>query len=325
MTLPRQSRDYPRLNGGWQMGHGQSTHESCDQLRDPLVRDLAWVAWSPPLLRPGSLPIRDPLQGSIWRSEPDRLWRRLLALDADPKASAALLSPTSDFRLGTYYERLWYALLDMAPDVQVIARNIRLYQGHQTLGELDLLVETPDQAITHFELAIKFYLGLPGALADSLDHTPASAWVGPNPRDNLQNKVRRLAEHQLPLGQRIELAAERLPCPQRSCAWLQGQVFFPRHQTMAPPAGLATTPLHCWTSSADWQVQDVMARNEWTALPHKRWLMPPGIDEEVPEGQDMRGNMPPQRACMLVRNEDVKRDPLRAQRMMVMPDDWPRH
>jgi uncharacterized protein len=325
VTLPRQSRDYPRLNGDWQMGHGQLTHESYDQLRDPLVRDLAWIAWSPPLLQPGCLPIRDPLQGSVWRSEPERLWHRLLALDAEPDARAALLSPTSDFRLGTYYERLWHALLDMAPDVQVIARNIRLYQGHRTLGELDLLVETADQAVTHFELAIKFYLGVPGAIADSMEHTPASSWVGPNPRDNLQNKMRRLAEHQLPLGERIDLATERLPRPQSSCAWLQGQVFFPRHQTMAPPVGLATPDQNYWMCSTAWGAQDVNTRNEWAALPHKRWLMPPGANEGVPETENLREDMPVQRAQMLVRKEDVKRNPLLAQRMMVMPDDWPRN
>lgn len=299
-------------------------HERYDRLRDPLVRDLAWVAWSPPLLQSGLLPIRDPLQGSIWRTEPEQLWHRLLQLDVDPGARVALLPTTSDYRLGTYYERLWHALLDLAPDVRVIARNIRLLQGHRTLGELDLLVETADQAVTHFELAIKFYLGVPDRNPASEKSSPASAWLGPNPTDSLQNKLCRLAEHQLPLAERIDLAEEPLPRPQRSCAWLQGQLFFPRGQTMAPPPDLASAPLHFWTSCSGWDALDNEARDEWQALPHKRWLMPPAEHSAEVAREAMPTEMPARRARMLVKRTAGKCDPLRAQRMMVMPDDWPR-
>ena len=41
---------------------------------NPLVRDLAWVAASPALLDSQLLPMRDPLQDSIWRRDPDQLW-----------------------------------------------------------------------------------------------------------------------------------------------------------------------------------------------------------------------------------------------------------
>ncbi|MEB3735815.1 hypothetical protein ULF88_21050 [Halopseudomonas pachastrellae] len=52
------------------------------RFHNPLVRDLAWVAASPALLDSQLLPMRDPLQDSIWRQDPDQLWHELSALDA---------------------------------------------------------------------------------------------------------------------------------------------------------------------------------------------------------------------------------------------------
>ena len=62
------------------------------RFHNPLVRDLAWVAASPALLDSQLLPMRDPLQDSIWRQDPDQLWHELSALDEAPHRLAELFS-----------------------------------------------------------------------------------------------------------------------------------------------------------------------------------------------------------------------------------------
>ncbi len=293
-----------------------------DRLQDPLVRDLAWVAWSLPLLQTGTLPIRDPLAGSIWRTEPDRLWQTLLLLESDSSARAALLPPTSDFRLGTYFERLWHALLELAPDVTILARNLRLQQAGITRGEVDLLLEGPAGEVVHLELAIKFYLGVPALCSANAGPSPASAWLGPDPRDSLASKLERLRSHQLPLIEHIDLAAAGLPRPDHSCAWLQGQLFFPLGQPLSAPTDHQPgSGAHRWCGFGQWQEQAPAKGDEWVPLAHKRWLMPPSpaksdSDDESPADA-------PRRARILIHRDEVRAQPLSARRVMLVADDWP--
>ncbi|WVM88837.1 DUF1853 family protein [Halopseudomonas pachastrellae] len=119
------------------------------RFHNPLVRDLAWVAASPALLDGQLLPVRDPLQDSIWRQDPDQLWHELSALDEAPHRLAELFSDSPDRRLGSHYERLWHALLTLAPDTRILAHNIALRRGAHTLGEIDLVMQAADGAIVH--------------------------------------------------------------------------------------------------------------------------------------------------------------------------------
>ena len=91
-----------------------------------IVRDLAWAAFTAPLMDGSTLPLRDPLQDSLWRKDPGRLVYLLQQLDAEPGQLAALFPHSRDRRLGNYYERLWHALLTLAPDVHIVAHNIAL-------------------------------------------------------------------------------------------------------------------------------------------------------------------------------------------------------
>ena len=181
------------------------------RFHNPLVRDLAWVAASPALLDGQLLPMRDPLQDSVWRQDPDQLWHQLSLLDAAPHRLAELFSDSPDRRLGSHYERLWHALLTLAPDTRILAHNIALRRGAHTLGEMDLVIQAADGAIVHLELAVKFYLGR-ADLHDPLQHCSAPQhWWGIDTRDTLAHKLSRLIQHQLPLSQRLPIGRCRCP------------------------------------------------------------------------------------------------------------------
>ncbi|WP_445365137.1 DUF1853 family protein [Microbulbifer sp. ANSA001] len=101
--------------------------------------------------------------------------------------------PTS--RLGVYFERLWAFVFEHHPDYQLLHHNLPLRIADKTLGELDFVVRhLPSDTCEHWEVAVKFYLQLPGHF-----------WIGPGLRDRLDIKLRRMAEHQLPLIRRPEV------------------------------------------------------------------------------------------------------------------------
>ncbi|QJD58611.1 DUF1853 family protein [Pseudomonas sp. gcc21] len=310
-----------------------------DLFSHPQVRDLAWIACSESLLKPGILAVRDPLTGSVWRQDPESLLYRLKQLDADPVPLQQLIPVSRDLRLGNYYERLWHALLHLAPDVRLLAHNVALRGNGRTLGELDLLMEDPAGAVIHLELAVKFYLGVPEQLAQpqsagTIDQSvvasssPHSAWLGPDPRDTLDDKVKRLRDHQLKLVDHLHLAATPLPRPDLSAAWLQGVLFGP-HDTAMPPA-VDTRPNaqnHQWCRQSE--LRKIEGRH-WLVMPHKQWLMPPSAGreqirtiEEILQMLDAQ-QLHPNRALMLVRCEDIENyRAMSAQRLICMPDSWP--
>ena len=111
-----------------------------------------------------------------------------------------------------------------------MARNLPLRNQGQTLGELDMLVrDRASGELAHWELAVKFYLGL-------ADH---DAWPGPNPIDQLAHKARHLQQHQLnrtadPLIRaRLANAGYHV---RRRVLLTRGRLFYPAHARISGPA-----------------------------------------------------------------------------------------
>ncbi|MFD1698745.1 DUF1853 family protein [Halopseudomonas phragmitis] len=299
-----------------------------EQLRHPVVRDLAWVALSAPLLGPGALPLRDPLDGSIWRSEPMRLHQALVQLERQPQRLDDVFANARDRRLGSYYERLWHMLLELAPDVRLLGHNITLHRQGRTLGELDLLLETPNGEVLHLELAIKFFLGYPQGVDTSLSSSPASAWWGPDPQDRLDRKLNHMLTHQLPLGVQLDLSDSAWPRVERSCAWLQGCLFYPAAQPMPRMIHATDTPqthLWCHVHQAS---ERLPADSHWSPLAHKAWLMPPSSPSVVLSPDQIAAQLgglldSSPGGVMLWRIDDAGTDPLQAQRLFLVSRHWP--
>ncbi|CAM4007484.1 Cobalt chelatase [Pseudomonas reidholzensis] len=249
------------------------------QLRRPAVRDLAWALLSPPLLSDPPASQRHPLAASAWADDPQRLGDWLRALDEDDRGLAQWLASLTSRRLGLYYEGLWQFALRQAPGVELLAANLAIREGGQTLGELDILLRDRE-GVHHLELAIKLYLGPPGGDG----HDPAH-WRGPGCHDRLDLKLAHLVGHQLPISarpqSRVVLATLGVGEVQAHL-WLGGYLFYPTPGHAEPPLG--ADPAHLrgqWLHRRDWEVyRDAVAGGRWQALARHDWLAPARIEQQ---------------------------------------------
>ncbi len=78
---------------------------------------------------------------------------------------------------------------------EILIQNKQVIQGKNTVGEIDfLLKDTSSEVISHVEMIFKFYLFDPDSGTSELDHL-----IGPNKRDSLNQKLKRLQKRQFPL------------------------------------------------------------------------------------------------------------------------------
>ncbi|MGH8493868.1 MAG: DUF1853 family protein [Moraxellaceae bacterium] len=238
----------------------------------PVVRDLAWVLASPPLLAMRAPGVR--WLNAAWCERAYRVshdW--LAALDHNPTPLTAMLAQRSDPRLGSYFEALlafWLAW-ENNPLYRLVGRNLPVRAKNLTLGELDFLVEERQSGeLQHWEVAVKFYLGVaPGG--------ELRQWVGPGLKDRLDMKVQRLLEHQLALTQRPEgrglMQHLGLGNPQPVCL-LKGRLFYPPDAgaEWAPHSAAASHLTGWWMPQADFLQHYASAGLHWIRLPKEHWL-----------------------------------------------------
>lgn len=157
------------------------------------VRDLAWAISSPPLISPH---ISSGPGSCVWPEsqwflrlyESSLFW--LQDIDEDPADLDAMLAGQKDRRLGKYFETLWYYWLRKHPRYEIIENNLQIIFDGETLGEMDfILFDKKTGRTLHWELAVKFYLGIG-------DTSQMSNWHGPNLRDRLDLKVEHLSHRQ---------------------------------------------------------------------------------------------------------------------------------
>ncbi len=76
-----------------------------------------------------------------------------------------------------------------------LAENIQIFKNKITIGELDFIIQEKEtKNILHVELTYKFYLYDP-----QLKQPEIEKWIGPNRKDTLSLKIKKLNEHQFPL------------------------------------------------------------------------------------------------------------------------------
>lgn len=95
--------------------------------------------------------------------------------------------------LGKLVERFVISELNRHQDITVLAENIQVNEGKQTIGEIDCLLLQSSVPI-HVEIIYKFYLFDASVGTTELEH-----WIGPNRKDSLIKKLNKLKNKQLPL------------------------------------------------------------------------------------------------------------------------------
>lgn len=286
-------------------------------LRDPVVRDLYWTLSSAPLLRRTDAGIRWPQPA--WFHDISLAYRdQLTELDTHPQPLHVVVRAEKDRRLGNYFETLWRFWLASNDRYRLLYANLPVRSADRTLGEFDLLVEDSETGRTlHWELAVKFYLGIG-------DTTRPENWWGPAQRDRLDIKIHRLLHHQSRLSQHPQAAALLHELGIRiDERWviLKGRLFYPLHPAAAPPPGVPGSHKRGF-----WVEARTFARLEealWLPLDRRQWLAPLSHIQRADclEGSALLAlwrQQPLRRPLCMVRVANGSE----IERGFVVPDDW---
>lgn len=192
------------------------------KLRHPLVRSLAWLIGSPGLLAAPADAAEDALVPDEWCSRALAGSKGLLlALDREPAELEAAVAAGTSRRLGRIAECLVAFWLAKSGRFELLAQNLAVRDAGRTLGEFDLLFfDHEEHRVIHWEMAVKFYLR----------RRCGTEFLGPEGRDTLARKARRVFDHQLRLGASpAGLAALASLCSGQvvSRAFVKGWLFHP--------------------------------------------------------------------------------------------------
>lgn len=298
-------------------------------LSDPVVRDLAWLLFSPPLVRaqPPAGELADVFE-TAQEEAATVVWLR--ELDRHPAALHEAIAATRITRLGRYAECLLGFFLQHGPACRLVAANVALRLAGRTIGECDFLVETASGRRLHWELAVKCYLHAGGDRAELADY------VGPNLQDRFDLKLAHLLGHQLPLSARAEFAALGHLGPWQPQMFVKGWLFYRWGET--PPIASSVDPLHhrgFWVTRGDWAELHVgRGGTRWVVLPRLAWLAqrPSVADREadaagLATADALRERLVQPTGPMMI--AAFARDPSAPERWcetargFVVPDEWP--
>lgn len=164
------------------------------------VRDLLWAINSPQLMR--------------FENESPTDFPSVSRADIDGQHLRNWLLKRPEKRVGRYFERLIVYWVSQLRRCEVLAESQQMVLNGRTVGEIDLLFRDEQSRLTHWEIAVKFYLQLPR------DDSGSFQYIGPNARDSLRKKRQRLLDHQLPLS------AQFYPEVERRQGLVKGRIFY---------------------------------------------------------------------------------------------------
>ena len=237
-----------------------ATHAPWETYRRPYVRDLAYVLACPNLLTEwlDFAPHQNTHaifvhSASFWRQQFEAYQRRLEELDSTNAYQALtryLLKRPSPNRLGFHFEGLLSFWLQdgfarKLHPYETLASNVQLYNGKQTIGELDLILYNhKEHLMEHWELAIKFFMGSP-------PFEPIN-WVGINSNDNLQRKMTHMQTKQF-CSVWVDTKNHGKVKIDKRYGVIKGRFFLPinRHHFSYPTWLTPTFPMHEWCDIYD--------------------------------------------------------------------------
>ncbi|MDF1738506.1 MAG: DUF1853 family protein [Verrucomicrobiales bacterium] len=274
-----------------------------DVNNDQLLADLDWILTCPSLC----------------------LDERVAALsDITDAGASADLNPVREFldsnawhRVGYYFESFIESLLRGSRQIENLRHSIQVFEGKQTLGELDFIFDHPDSGTTHLEVALKYYLYF------EPEHASGSHFMGPNATDNFEKKWAKLANKQLPFGGR------HFPEIDQSVAITKGQIFYHPNGEAPPSLPEPMNPNHrkgIWIreSELDWFSQfgieaagAILQKPFWLGAPRQGIAIPALVDE-------IESHFAERKHPLLVSVIHVEGKSVRElERLFVVSDQWP--
>ena len=161
--------------------------------RDKVVRDLSWVIASPPLLQ-NINHLKLFFDKDYYVNEYNKFANKLRELDKDPKELTKHVEKRNTHLLGKYFESLVEFWLLSSDDKELLARNLQVFKGRNTIGEFDFVYrDLTNKKIYHIECAGKFYIAHKNV-------NELSNFIGPNAIDNLERKVNKIIDEQILLS-----------------------------------------------------------------------------------------------------------------------------
>ena len=221
------------------------------------IEDFKWCTQSPPLML-----FED---DQCW---PDEAWFQEWKLV--PTTSLKL----TEYKLGLRFEAVVAQWIELEPSLHLLAKNLVVHDGKRTIGEFDLILEN-NGTVEHWELAVKFYLGVG-------DVSYLDNWHGPDPTDTLARKINRMTSHQLRLSQHP--AGQRLLQQhgwevRRARSLVKGRLFHPYHsfrlQTLLMPPNV--NPGHeqgWWITATDFALAPQLKNARFVILERSQWFAP---------------------------------------------------
>lgn len=173
-----------------------------------------------------------------------------------------------NFRLGKYIENLLSEYLTHHPNISELLSGIQIFDQHKTIGELDFIFKYQDR-FYHWEVTQKFYL--------LHHHQGISRYFGPQGKDRLDLKVKKLIEHQLPLAKNEVTLKTISQKDLHSRAYVKGTIFYHKSNKITPPTWPNLSPHH----SKGWWLRlneflpyfsQTETRLSFLVLPKTRWL-----------------------------------------------------
>ncbi len=286
------------------------------------VRDLAWVIGCPSIV---SRDLSDEFPDDDFFKKMLNLALPILSeLDANPEALTNYLKQAKTKRLGEKFERYWQFWVSHCKGWEVVAADYQVNNSSRTIGAFDLLIQEPNKnGLSHWELAIKFYLNTGFG-------SRMSEWYGPNKQDRLDKKLNSMIEHQLKLGEYRsvkKLLEEKQWQIQRVKGIVKGRLFWKSgpNQRELPAWVNPTAARGFWCTATQFDSLQKRELLEWYLLGKEYWLSPlmsSDIETMQALSEDELRKIPDSIneavhvvGCDRVTNREVKRG-------FLVPDDW---
>ena len=230
------------------------------------------------------------------------------------------LNTVSSYRLGTYFESLIAFWIQNASKWNLLAHDHQVRDEARTLGAFDFIVQDAEEC-EHWEVAVKYYLGVNAG-------PDWSNWIGPNQRDRLDLKMKKMCAHQIELSRHpagIEvLNTLGIEAPPTQRIWLKGLFFRPWNVPSSGPHHASLSPQSVWVDalSIDAYLEDRPEETLWVQRHKPDWLGPT-LNHELPllKHQQLRTLVMTIRRPVMLSETDAK-GRLEHKRIFIVPSDW---